>query len=155
MKKVILFFIGWCAFAISNAQQIDIQLWADNYPVAFQCHTEGKAGDNGKFASDQQLEFWESDEDGIDMRWTAFAVYANGNIRNYSYIYHGKREKNRIIFATMEDGDSMEGTSDIETIDPSFQPFEAVILNTKQILFDRCTYDKMKMDFTKGIWIKD
>lgn len=155
MKKILFLIIAiGLTIAKANAQQINIQLWGENAPIVFQSHTSGTAGDYGKFTSDQQLEFWESDNGGIDMRWTAEASYATGRIVNYAYIYHGKREGNKIIFTTREDGDSMEG-SEPEKIDPSYQPYEVTILNPKQVSFDRCTYTKMKMDFSKGKWLAE
>lgn len=154
MKKVFFLLSLVISFFQANSQNIDIQLWGDDTPVAFQCHTEGVAGDYGKMVSDQQLEFWETDTGGIDMRWSTEAVYGNGRMRSACYIYHGKREGDKIVFTTYEDGDAMEGTAEIETLDPTFQPTEVTILNPKQVEFDRCTYNKMKMDFTKGTWVK-
>lgn len=155
MKKILFLLSLLFSISVANAQQIDIQLWADNAPIVFQCHTEGKAGDYGKFTSDQQLEFWPGENNEINMRWTADAAYANGHLRHYCYIYHGKREGNKIIFTTMEDGDAMEGTAELQKIDPSYQANEVTILNPKQLLFDKCTYNKMKMDFAKNSWVKE
>lgn len=153
MKKLFLLLTILVCSLSSHAENIDIQLYGDNIPIVFQCHTEGVAGDYGKMVSDQQLEFWENDEGGVEMRWTAEAVYANGNMRSACYIYHGKREGDKIVFTTYEDGDAMEGTAEIETLDPTFQPTEVTIINPKQVVFDRCTYNKMKMDFNKGTWV--
>lgn len=156
MKKILLVLIACVACLFhANAQQIAIQLWGDNAPVTFQCHTESDGGDYGKMISEQQLEFWESENGGIDMRQSFDVTYSKGRCSSGAYIYHGKRQGNKIVFTTYEDGDAMDETADVVTIDPSYQAFELEIISPKQVKWDRCIYNKMIMDFSKGQWVRE
>lgn len=152
MKKLFLLLILCLSVAVLRAQDINIELWGDNQPVVFQCHTEGDGGSYGKMTSDQQLEFWEGENGGIDMRQTYEVFYERGRASSGSYIYHGKRVGNKIVFDTYEDGDSMEGSEEPEAIDKSYQAFEAVINSPTSVTWDRCTYRKMVFDMAGGKW---
>lgn len=153
MKKLLIFLLVSMTVVVSKAQDIQIELWGENQPIVFQSHNEGDAGSYGKMISDLQLEFWEGDNGGIDMRQTYDVSYTNGRSRSGSYIYHGKRDGNKIIFDSYEDGDSMEGTEELTKIDKSFQPYEAVINSPTSITWDKCAYKKMVFDMANGKWI--
>lgn len=150
-----LFLLLFCITAVvaSKAQDVSIELWGDNQPIVFKCHTESDGGSYGKMVSDQQLEFWQSENGGIDMRQTYDVFYENGRANSGSYIYHGKRTGNVIVFDSYEDGDSMEDTAELMEIDKSYQPFEAVINSPTSITWDRCTYNKMVFDMANGKWL--
>lgn len=154
MKKLFLLLIA-CVLVtcVSKAQQTEVQLWGDNKPVTFQCHVVSDAGDYGKMTADRQLEFWENDEGGIDMRETAETSYTKAYPRYSCYIYHGKRDGDKIIFDTYEDGDAMEGTADVLPIEKEYAPYELFILNPKQLQWDGITFNKMTMDFSTGQWM--
>lgn len=152
--KRIFYFISFALIAlVTQAQTINIELWGDNTPVVYQCHTEGIAGSYGKMISDQQLEFWENEDGGIDMRLSYDVTYSKAPERSGAYIYHGKRIGDKIEFDTFEDGDSMDGTADIQTIDKSYMPYEAVINDGLTITWDRCRFKKMIFNLDKGAWI--
>ncbi|MDE6330359.1 MAG: hypothetical protein K2L83_06575 [Muribaculaceae bacterium] len=153
MKKLFLFLMLCMTVGISRAQDIAIELWSENQPVVFQCHTESDGGSYGKMTSDQQLEFWEGENGGVDMRLSYDVVYERGRSNSGAYIYHGKRVGNKIVFDTFEDGDAMEYSDAPSPIDKSYMPYEAVINGQTSITWDRCTYQKMTFDLNSGKWI--
>lgn len=152
MKRFLLVMAAFITVCAVNAQLIKIELWAENYPLTYQCHWEGDGGDYGKCISDRSLEFWQDGKNGIAMRENAEVTYTKGRTRYYSFIYHGRRLGNKIIFTTQEDGDAMDGTGEPEKLD---KPLTLVIDNPHQVSWDGLTYTKMKYDYTVNKWVRD
>lgn len=122
--------------------EIGIELWGDNHPVVFKFHTIATGGDFGKFETNSQLDFWPEDGGVICMRMEATTVYVNsGNIREYNYIYRGRREGNKIIFTHRKE--AYDDEADFEPLE-DYLASEVIIKSPTQIVFDRCTYTKGK-----------
>lgn len=119
---------------------IDIILWKDNAPVVFKAIFKGKAGDYGSFERTSTADFWEAENGRIAMRCYDQAVYANGNMREYEYIYEGSRIGDTIVFDRRHD--SMNGYNDEpewETIE-SYQPNTLVIKSPTSFEWDGVTF---------------
>lgn len=130
------------AVTTGGSGEIGIELWGDNHPVVFKFHTIAVGGDFGKFETNSQLDFWPEDGGVICMRMEATTVYVNsGNIREYNYIYRGRREGNKIIFTHRKE--AYDDEADFEPLE-DYLASEVIIKSPTQIVFDRCTYTKGK-----------
>lgn len=117
--------------------EIKIQLWGDNQPVIFKFHTIATGGDYGKFETNATLDFWQEDNGEISMRMYATTVYVNsGRLREYEYIYTGRRKGNKIIFTRRQDSLNGGGVTALE----SWMPSVLTIKSPTSVVFDRCTY---------------
>lgn len=123
--------------AKENGHEINIKLWGDNQPVVFKCHVISTGGDYGKFETNATMDFWPEENGEIAMRIYSNSVYVNsGNIREYEYIYTGRREGNKIVFTRKQDSLNGGETAPLES-------WEASVLTIKsptEVIFDRCTY---------------
>lgn len=122
-----------------NGQEINIELWGDNHAVAFKCHVTGTAGDFGKFETNAIMDFWPEENGEIAMRIYSTSVYVNsGNIREYEYIYTGRRKRNEIVFTRKQDSLNGGDTEPLES-------WEASVLTIKsptEVIFNQCKYTK-------------
>lgn len=156
MKRILLSLIA-CGASLfcAKAQQVEIQLWGDNSPVTFQCHVEGDGGSYGKMTADHSLDFWDTEGGGIDMRQTYEVFYTKGRPSSGEYIYHGKREGNKIIFSTYEDPYGINADQGIMPIDKEYAPYILEIISPKQLKWDGIVYNKMKYDYATNKWVRD
>lgn len=121
--------------------EINIELWGDNHPVVFKLRTTGNGGDFGEFETNAQLDFWPEDNGEISMRIYCNSVYVNsGNLREYEYIYTGRRKGNRIVFTRRMD--SLNG-GDFEPVESNDESV-LLIKSPTQVVYDHCTYTKSK-----------
>lgn len=120
---------------------IKIQLWGDNQPVIFKFNTIATGGDYGKFETNATLDFWQEDNGEISMRMYATTVYINsGRLREYEYIYTGRRKGNKIIFTRRQD--SLNGGDAVAV--ESWMPSVLTIKSPTSVVFDECTYVRGK-----------
>lgn len=129
--------------------EINIELWGDNKPIQFMFHTIATGGDYGRFETNSALDFWSEDNGEIAMRMQATCVYETGRMYDINSIYYGRRKGNKIVFTRVFDENTGE-TSKPE----SYQAHELDIISPTQVVFDRCTYDKMDFDYSRNCWVK-
>lgn len=123
----------------NSSKGIQIKLWGDTEPVIFKFHTIGNGGDYGKFETNATLDFWSEDNGEISMRMYATTVYINsGRLREYEYIYTGRRKGNQIVFTRKQDSLNGGPSCPLE----SWEASVLIIKSPTEVVFDRCTYKK-------------
>lgn len=101
----------------------------------------GDAGDYGNFVREDVADFWDEDNGkSIAMRVWTTATYANGNIREYEYIYYGKPQGDKVVFTKRADtinGGEPEPLED-------YMPNTLTIKDSNTIEFDHVTLTRSK-----------